>query len=89
MTNYPTKAAAIAALLAAGCKRTSDGRFYFPGRYVCAHGEYERPDYAPRKYKDGWGIHAAYYYSAGTFCAPKDGRVDLDLLTADDRARLF
>lgn len=47
----------------------------YDGMYICAHGEYERPSYFPRRYKDGWGIHAVYYFYAGTYGAPKDGRV--------------
>jgi hypothetical protein len=55
------------------------GEFYFPsGIYYLAHGEYSKPDYVPRRYKDGWGIHRTVYFLPGTCYAPKDGRVDIN-----------
>lgn len=58
-----------------GFEQMSNGNWYLTGRYYLSHGEYERPDYAPRRYKDGWSLHATYYYYAGTLYARKDGRV--------------
>lgn len=55
----------------------TSGKLFFPaGTYYLAHGEYSQPDYTPRRYKDGWGIHRTNYYYPGTFNAPVDGRVD-------------
>jgi hypothetical protein len=51
------------------------GVFWDKGKYYPSRGEYERPDYRVRRYKDGWGIHATYYYFAGTPHAPKNGRI--------------
>ena len=60
-----------------GMNPHSGGRWYSrPGMYVLGHGEYDRPDYQPRKYKDGWGIHVRYYHYAGATNVPEDGRVD-------------
>jgi len=54
-----------------------DETFFYPkGTYYLAHGEYSKPDYQPRRYKDGWGIHVKYYFYSGTCYAPKDGRID-------------
>lgn len=47
------------------------------GIYYLSHGEYAKPTYCPRKYKDGWGVHVKYHYYYGTFHAPKDGRCEL------------
>lgn len=80
MNAYPTKAALIAALDASSIVPMSGGRWYMPGTYYTAHGEYERPDYTPRRYRDGWSLHASYYYYAGTLYARQDGRVDADTL---------
>ena len=52
--------------------------FYPKGTYYLAHGEYSKPDYQPRRYKDGWGIHVKYYFYSGTCYAPKDGRIDAE-----------
>lgn len=55
----------------------SDGVSFYPnGTYYLSHGEYSQPEYKPRKYKDGWGIHGTCFYFSGTFFAPRDGRVD-------------
>ena len=78
MKAYPTKAALIAALSAAGLEQMNNGAWYVPGRYCTSHGEYERPDYATRRYRDGWALHASYYYYYGTFYAPEDGRLDAE-----------
>lgn len=60
-----------------GLSQSNNGQYFFTsGTYYLSHGEYSQPDYAPRRYKDGWGIHVTYYYYAGTCCAPRDGRVD-------------
>ena len=58
-----------------GFSQMSNGNWYPSGRYDLSHGEYERPDYTPRRYKCGWSLHATYYYYAGTLHAKKDGRV--------------
>jgi len=44
--------------------------------YILAHGEYSTPEYTPRRYKDGWGVHCTYSYYAGSFYAPRDGRIE-------------
>lgn len=77
---YATKAALITALEGAGLQSTSSGAYYVPGAYVCSHGEYDRPDYTPRHYKDGWALHASYYYYSGTFYARQDGRLDAEAM---------
>lgn len=69
---------------ACGMSSTSGGAFFEPGTYYLNHGEYSQPDYEPRRYKDGWGIHANYYYHPGTFGAPADGRVNINVLYAQD-----
>ena len=46
------------------------------GTYYTSHGEYSRPDYMPRRYTDGWAIRVEYFYYAGTFNTPADGRLD-------------
>lgn len=46
------------------------------GTYYLSHGEYNRPHYYPRRYKDGWSLHGEFYFYSGTFGAPKDGRID-------------
>jgi hypothetical protein len=76
MNAFATKAELIAACRAADLDETSDGRFYESGTFVCPHGCYERPDFTPRKYKDGWSLHVNYYYYRGTLYAPKDGRIE-------------
>lgn len=55
------------------------GVFWGTGTYYLAHGEYERPDYRVRRYKDGWGIHVTHYYYGGTLYAPEDGRLEDDI----------
>lgn len=80
MTNlvFATKAEVIK-FLEAQKELTSNnaGTKFFPaGTYYLNHGEYSQPDYEPRRYKDGWSIHVTYFYYAGTFHAPCDGRVD-------------
>lgn len=52
--------------------------FWDAGTYYTSHGEYERPDYIVRRYGDGWGVRAEYYYYAGTYGAPIVGRLDYD-----------
>lgn len=76
MATYKTKADLVADLKAAGLEQTSTGNWYKPGRYELSYGEYERPDYIPRRYRDGWALHAVYYYYRGTFRARTDGRMD-------------
>jgi len=59
-----------------GFELLEDGvTFMWGGTYYLKHGEYAQPEYCVRRYKDGWGIKAVYHYYAGTFNAPKDGRV--------------
>lgn len=76
--SFGTKQEAIDFLERNGYTKMESGSYYAPGLYYTSHGEYERPDYTPRRYKDGWGIHAEYYYFPGTLYAPKDGRVSLE-----------
>jgi hypothetical protein len=75
MVMFATKPELIAWLERNGFEQMSNGNWYLPGRYDLSHGEYERPDYAPRRYKGGWSLHATYYYFAGTLRAKEDGRV--------------
>lgn len=56
--------------------KSKSGKWYEPGNYYLAHGEYERPDYVPTRYKDGWSLKVVYYFYAGTLFAPEDGRVE-------------
>ena len=72
---FATKPELIAWLERNGFSRMDDGRWYLPGRYYLSHGEYERPDYTPRKYRCGWSLYAKYYYFTGTLHAKEDGRV--------------
>lgn len=72
---FATKAELIEWLEREGFEQGSNGSWYSSGRYNLSHGEYERPDYTPRKYMCGWSLHATYYYYAGTLYARKDGRV--------------
>ena len=74
--SYKTKKELIEAVEAAGFEKMSDGNYYVSGEYVLSHGEYERPEYRPTRYKDGWSLKALYFYYQGTFYAPEDGRVD-------------
>lgn len=53
-----------------------DGLFCRCGDYYLAHGEYDKPDYKPVHYKDGWGIKETNYFYPGTFYARKDGRCE-------------
>ena len=56
-------------------KRTN--LIYYPkGTYILRHGEYARPDFRPRKTRDGkWGVYVRYYYYQGTLNRPHDGFV--------------
>ncbi len=78
MLNFATKQAAVDFLASQGhLDSDKSGKLFFPsGTYYLAHGEYSQPDYTPRRYKDGWGIHRTSYFYSGTFYAPTDGRVD-------------
>ena len=59
--------------------KTSEQAWTVSGVYVCSHGEYARPEYVVRRYKDGWGVKVLYYYFTNTLFAPKDRRaVKLD-----------
>ena len=51
------------------------GVFYRGGVYYLNHGEYARPVYSVRRYKDGWGIHVKHFYYYGTLYVPSDGRL--------------
>jgi hypothetical protein len=76
--SFPTKKEALEYLRSIDELEESSktpGVFWETGTYYLSHGEYERPDYRVRRYKDGWGVHATYYYYAGTLYAPKDGRL--------------
>lgn len=62
------------------------GFWYDSGTYVCAHGEYERPEYYERRYKDGLGIHKRWFFYPGTYGTPQDGRIDriVGIVTDED-----
>ena len=75
MTTFATKAAASKFLARNGFAQDSEGAYYPTGTYYLAHGEYSTPEFIPRRYKDGWGIHGVYFYHSGTFNTPQDGRV--------------
>jgi hypothetical protein len=62
------------------------GVFWETGTYYLSHGEYERPDYCVRRYKDGWGVHMTHYYYAGTLYAPEDGRLWWDVWSERDES---
>lgn len=74
-----TKAELIELCHAAGMHGNDDG-LYWPGTYVCSHGEYARPLYYPRRYADGYSLRAEYSYYSGTFYARQDGRVDPEFM---------
>ncbi len=60
-----------------GLDLNSTGTYFSPnGVYYASHGESSRPTYEARRYKNGWGIHVAYCFFAGTCYAPADGRID-------------
>ena len=62
-----------------GLESSLDETFFYPkGTYYLSHGEYAKPDYQSRRYRDGWGIHVKYYFYDGTCYAPKDGRIDAE-----------
>lgn len=50
--------------------------FYERGTYYLSHGEYARPTYSIRRYKDGYGIHIETYYYQGTLRAKQTGRMN-------------
>lgn len=49
----------------------SNGTFYYSYEYLLNYGEYERPDYKPVRYKDGWGIKIIYHYYQGIRNSPR------------------
>lgn len=63
--------------------KTQEQAWSVSGMYVCSHGEFARPEYVLRRYKDGWGVKIIYYYYCGTLFAPKDRRcvkLDFDVI---------
>lgn len=55
----------------------------YSGAYLLSKGEYARPEYVVRRYKDGWGVKIIYYYVGDIIFAPKDRRavkLDFDLM---------
>lgn len=64
--------------------RTLEQSWEQKGRYYTySRGEYCRPDYVLRRYKDGWGVKIRYYYYCDTLFAPKDRRcvkLDFDVI---------
>ena len=59
--------------------KTQEQSWSVSGMYVCSHGEFARPEYVLRRYKDGWGIKKRYFYYYSTLFAPKNRRaVQLD-----------
>lgn len=63
--------------------RTREQFWSVSGMYVYSHGEFARPEYVLRRYKDGWGIKIIYYYYCDTLFAPKDRRcvkLDFDVI---------
>ena len=82
MLSFETKAEALEFLRSKDTLDESQkkpGIFWSSGTYVLNHGEYDRPEYLPRRYKDGWGIHVKHFYYVGTFYAPEDGRLEMDI----------
>jgi len=77
---FDTKKSAIKYLSSVkGLSKSNNAKYFYPtGTYHLSHGEYSQPDYEPRRYRDGWGIHVTYYYLSGTSYAPQDGRIDSD-----------
>ena len=70
---------------------SGNGLWYERGTFVLQHGEYDRPDYKPVRYKGGWGIKAIYHYYCGSYRASQDGRVNiydaggrLEVMTEED-----
>lgn len=62
-----------------GIESVFEQTWSFSGQYTCSQGEYARPDFVLRRYKDGWGIKIIYYYFHSTLFPPKDRRaVQLD-----------
>ena len=72
---FATKKELIKWLKANNYAQLSCGNWYQVGTYYCAHGEYSQPEYSPRRYRDGWSLHAYYHYYHGTFGAKANGRV--------------
>ena len=46
----------------------------YSGAYLLSKGEFARPEYVIRRYKDGWGIKIIYFYKYDTLYVPKDHR---------------
>jgi len=78
MLTFKTKQETVGYLNAqAHLDSNNSGTSWFPrGAYYLSHGEYSQPDFVPRRYKNGWGIHKVNHYYAGTLYAPIDGRVE-------------
>lgn len=87
MITFKSKAQAKAyldKLVSLGHLETNSRIYWEPGTYTLTHGQYDRPDYEPAKYKNGWGIAANRYWYKGTIGAPSPrGRVDLKIVSYD------
>lgn len=63
--------------------KTQEQSWSVYGMYVYSHGEFARPEYVLRRYKDGWGVKIIYYYFYNILFAPKDRRcvkLDFDVI---------
>jgi hypothetical protein len=75
--SFKSKKSLVKYLIDVGLEQSINEKYFFEtGTYCLNHGEYDRPDYIPRRYKDGWGVHVQYYYYAGTIYQPLSGRID-------------
>jgi len=60
-----------------GMVARQDGEWFsVSGDYRLGHGEYARPEYQPRQYSDGWGIHGQYHFLPTVMPGTRDGRVE-------------
>ncbi len=73
---FNTKKDLIEWLEANGFESLDNGNYFLAGVYELHYGEYERPEYKPTRYSDGWSLKGIYFYTKSTLFAPNDGRVN-------------
>lgn len=61
----------------ANLEHDGNGKYSQKGIYCTNHGEYSRPRYSIRRYKDGMGIYIQYFYYNNTFNIPQNGRISI------------
>lgn len=75
--SYDTKEETEQALNTVTWLSEDEGIWSFDGTYHLRNGEYARPTYTPKEYKDGWGIEAKHYFYEGTYTNCSDGRINV------------